>query len=200
MAKVLTLLLISLWEFANILLNIREWERNHLYWSLCQDIDSMYKCNNKKRVAFGLSVWFYHLGVDWSCFTIDLAIESDSNWEYRLKNGSPTLPLSQASKPVASVNFEIPRRFVSNRRHNRQPCHFSSNMFLGNTKTPWVSQAPGWPSGLSIWLLILAQVMISQLVSSSPASSSVLIAWSLLGIHSLPLSAPPCSCSIKINK
>ena len=30
----------------------------------------------------------------------------------------------------------------------------------------------GWLSGLSIWLLISAQVMISQFVRSSPASAS----------------------------
>ena len=39
----------------------------------------------------------------------------------------------------------------------------------------------------------LTQVMISQLVSSSPASGSLLTAWSLLGALSVPLSlsAPP---------
>ena len=41
---------------------------------------------------------------------------------------------------------------------------------------------------LSTWLLILAQVMISQFVRSSPAGASVLTAWSLLGILSLSLS------------
>ena len=33
---------------------------------------------------------------------------------------------------------------------------------------------PGWLSQLSIWLLVLAQVMISQVVSLSPALGSVL--------------------------
>ena len=51
--------------------------------------------------------------------------------------------------------------------------------------------APRWHSRLSVRLLISAQVMISQFVSSSPASGSVLMVQSLLGILSLPLSAPP---------
>ena len=41
---------------------------------------------------------------------------------------------------------------------------------------------PGWPSHLSICLLISAQVMTSRFGSSSPVS-----AWNLLGIPSLPL-------------
>ena len=44
----------------------------------------------------------------------------------------------------------------------------------------WVAQAVKCPT--------LAQVMISQFVSSSPALGSVLTAGSLLGILSLPLS------------
>ena len=49
----------------------------------------------------------------------------------------------------------------------------------------------GWLSRWSIWLLVLAQVMMSQIVSLSPELSSVLTAWSLLGILSLPLSLCP---------
>ena len=50
------------------------------------------------------------------------------------------------------------------------------------------SGAPGWLSQLSLQLLILAQVMISQFMGSSPASGSVLMVWSLLGILCLSLS------------
>ena len=50
--------------------------------------------------------------------------------------------------------------------------------------------ALGWLSQLNIWLLTLAQVMISWFMSSSPTSGSSLTAQSLLGILSLPLSVP----------
>ena len=52
---------------------------------------------------------------------------------------------------------------------------------------------------MSTRLLIWAQVTISLLVGSSPASGSVLAVWSLLGTlsPSLPL---PCSLSLKIRK
>ena len=40
-------------------------------------------------------------------------------------------------------------------------------------------------------LMISARVMVSRLVGSRPASGSALMAWSLLGMLSLPLSAPP---------
>ena len=46
----------------------------------------------------------------------------------------------------------------------------------------WVAQSA------KLWLLISAQVMISWFVGSSPEWSSVLTAWSLLGILSLSLS------------
>ena len=51
--------------------------------------------------------------------------------------------------------------------------------------------APGWLSQLSVRLLILAQVMISQFLSSSPTLGSMLTVQSLLGILSRLLSAPP---------
>ena len=50
------------------------------------------------------------------------------------------------------------------------------------------SAVPGWLSRLSIRLLISAQVMISRFLRSSPVLGSVLTAWSLLRIFSLPLS------------
>ena len=54
--------------------------------------------------------------------------------------------------------------------------------------------APGWFSQLSVRPLILAQVMISQFVSS------VVMVQNLLGIlFSLSLFAPPCSCSLSLS-
>ena len=65
----------------------------------------------------------------------------------------------------------------------------------------WDSGTPGWLSWVSIWLLVLAQVTISQFVKSSPASGFVLTAWSLLAILSLPLSLSlPCLFSLSQNK
>ena len=49
----------------------------------------------------------------------------------------------------------------------------------------WVTQL------VKFQLLIWAQVMISQFVRLSPVSGSVLMAWSLLGIVSPSLFAPP---------
>ena len=47
-------------------------------------------------------------------------------------------------------------------------------------RAAWVAQSVECPTS--------AQVMISQFVSSSPASGSVLAAWSLLGVPFLSLS------------
>ena len=61
--------------------------------------------------------------------------------------------------------------------------------------------APGWLSRFSVRLLVPAQVMISQFVSSSSRSGSVLTVQRLLGILSLPLSVSlPFALSLKINK
>ena len=63
--------------------------------------------------------------------------------------------------------------------------------------------SPGWLCWLSVWLLVLAQDMISQFVSLSPESGSVLTVQSLLGILSLSLSLPRhCSLSrsLQTNK
>ena len=65
--------------------------------------------------------------------------------------------------------------------------------------------APGWLSQLSVLLLVSAQVMISQFMSSRPVLGSVLTARSPLGILSLPLSLPlpysgSLSLSLRINK
>ena len=50
--------------------------------------------------------------------------------------------------------------------------------------------APGWLRRLSVRLSISARVVSSRFVRSSPELGSALAAWSLLGILSLPLSAP----------
>ena len=66
---------------------------------------------------------------------------------------------------------------------------------------------PEWLSWLSVQLLISGQVVISRFMSLSPTWGSVLTVWSLLGILSPSVSAPPphvlflsLSLSLKINK
>ena len=60
---------------------------------------------------------------------------------------------------------------------------------------------PGWLRQLSIRLLTSAHVMISQLVSSSSASRSVLTAWSRLGFLSLlPTRACVHACALSLSK
>ena len=88
-------------------------------------------------------------------------------------------------------------------------CLILVNKFtLDPTQGNHQKEAPGWLSRLSLWLLILTQVMISWFVSSSPVLGSVLTVQILLGILSL-LFAPPqlalslsfsLSLSLKINK
>ena len=51
--------------------------------------------------------------------------------------------------------------------------------------------APGWLSWLSVQLLVLAQVLISQLVRLSPALGSALTVQSLLVVLCLPLCHSP---------
>ena len=63
--------------------------------------------------------------------------------------------------------------------------------------------ASGWLSGLSVQPLVLAQIMISWFMRSSPASGSELTVRLLLGILSPSLSALPLHVlylSLKINK
>ena len=60
----------------------------------------------------------------------------------------------------------------------------------------FVVQVHGWLSWLSIQLFILAQVMVSWFMSSTPALYSVLTAQRLPGILCLPLSL---SLSLKIK-
>ena len=47
---------------------------------------------------------------------------------------------------------------------------------------------PWWLNWLSIWLLVLAQVMISQFVSLSPVLGSMLSAWDSVSLPAPPLS------------
>ena len=60
--------------------------------------------------------------------------------------------------------------------------------------------APGWLSWLSVQILVSARIMISWLMSLSPASGSALTVWSLLGILSLFLSllSLPCSRAVSL--
>ena len=63
-----------------------------------------------------------------------------------------------------------------------------------------VCGAPGWLSRLRVQLLLSAQIVISQCVSSSPASGSVLTVQGLLGISSLSLSLSLPLSQEQINK
>ena len=66
----------------------------------------------------------------------------------------------------------------------------------------WLAWAPGWLSWLSVQLLVLAQVMISRFMSSSPVSGSLLSVQSPLCILCPLLSLPlPCShmCSLSLS-
>ena len=82
---------------------------------------------------------------------------------------------------------------------NKRPCPrilievFSVKMKI--YRSPWLAQS------VSVRLLILAQVMISQLVRLSPTLGCMLIVWSLLEILSPSISIPPlliwvCVCSL----
>ena len=58
---------------------------------------------------------------------------------------------------------------------------------------------PGWLSQI-IWLLILAQVIISQFMGLGPTSGSVLTVWNLLGILSLSLCSSLLVLSFSLSK
>ena len=63
--------------------------------------------------------------------------------------------------------------------------------------------APEWFSQLGNRLLVLARVMISWFVGSSPTSGSKLMVWSLLEILSLSLSlsfCPSSACSLSLSQ
>ena len=64
----------------------------------------------------------------------------------------------------------------------------------------WIKMWLGHLSHLSLCFLILAQIMTSQFGRLSPTSGSMLTAWSLFQILSLPLSLPlPHSCSLSLS-
>ena len=72
--------------------------------------------------------------------------------------------------------------------------------YFGNRSLEMGPGMPGWLSRLSIWLLVLVRVIISQFVGSSPVLGSALTVWSLLGILSLlPLPLHP-TLSLSQNK
>ena len=62
------------------------------------------------------------------------------------------------------------------------------------------SGAPGWLSQLNVQLLISAQVMISRLMGSSPASGSSLAVQNLLGILSLCSPSVPPSLILSLSQ
>ena len=87
------------------------------------------------------------------------------------------------------------------RQKNNPRRNLDSQKEWGASEIVEIVGAPGWLSQLGVQLLVPAQVMISQFVSSSPASGSLLTAQSLPGILSLPLSLCPSSTlSVSQNK
>ena len=73
----------------------------------------------------------------------------------------------------------------ANTRRNKAFRNRKGNNFQPESTYP--AGAPGWLSGLSVQLLISAQVMMSRFVISSPTSGAALPVRSLLGSLSLPL-------------
>ena len=73
-----------------------------------------------------------------------------------------------------------------------EPTGFADGVRSGvkesGVKDNWGLGVPGGLRRLSVRPSISAQVTISRFMRSSPRSDSVLTAWSLLGILSLPLS------------
>ena len=100
-----------------------------------------------------------------------------------------------------SVGLHFPRLLKITRYSSATSLFtYHNGLPVPGKQEPWLG-TPGWLNLLSVQLLILAQVMISQFVSSSPASGSVLTVRSLLGI--LSPSLRPYSTralSLKVNK
>ena len=89
---------------------------------------------------------------------------------------------------LAISKSSLKQRFLSI-HYGKSPFHYRLRIKM---------RMPGWLSQLIIWLLILAQVMISQLVSSSPASGFTL---TVLGF-SLPTSlssSQTCACALSLS-
>ena len=121
-----------------------------------------------------------HLGVQWwgkqACWTLpswNLVQESERQNEY----------------PGGDCNWRVQLL------KKGQQLYFSSWMFP--CRNAWWGAA-GWLSQLSVQFLILAQVIISQFVWSSPALGSPPTTQSLLGISSPSLCPPPAVLSLKI--
>ena len=103
----------------------------------------------------------------------NVTIDALHGWDVGVKRGRRGVLLSIAAKQISPK----PSSFKS--------CYFG---------------APGWFCCLSVRFLILAQVVISWFVGSSPTFVSVLTAWSLLCILSPPPSLPlPCLRSLSQN-
>ena len=106
-----------------------------------------------------------------------------------------------AAGATVSINSGVYSSYASNSlqsRHETQAQDLlteSARLWLAHTTAHRTERsprgAPGWLSRLSVRLLMLAQVMIPRFGSSSSVSGSALAGRSLLGILSLPLSAPP---------
>ena len=109
---------------------------------------------------------------------------------YPWRSISPLLPLHAAG------NHRLNWRSHDGRRLN--PCIITWR----RATLEKLCGAPGWLNRFCDQFLILAQVMISRFLSSSPGSGSALRAWNLHGIISLCLSlSPPTRArSLKINK
>ena len=107
----------------------------------------------------------------------------------------------QWETPVGTV-LQNPRPFLdfTSRSSNRFSC-WRKIPFRGACMAESIKQ-------LSIWLLVSAQVMISQFLGIKPHFSLALLAKSLLGIFSLPVSCPSllcrrmhaCSLPLSLNK
>ena len=123
----------------------------------------------------------------------DRAWAGEGQWEKEAQNLKPT-PGSElsAQSPMWSLNswtvrsWPEPKWMLNQLSHPGAPkMHFNNEFYSANLtfKKSWGT----WVAQSVKHLLILAQVMISWLVRLSPTSGSVLIAWSLFGIFSLPL-------------
>ena len=104
--------------------------------------------------------------------------------------------LSWKERPVCRARFQGRVECVSSRHLGRiqsrtvwSSCHRTTIWIFKYTNVG----APGWLGHLSIWLLVLAQVVISGFVGLSTMSGSVLTLQSFLGIRSPPLSFCPSS-------
>ena len=117
---------------------------------------------------------------------------------------SLSLSLNETFQAAPSGKRPLSRPFESNSKGSQQ--HYPKTrgealytLSCRGIRIPPGLRAPGWCSRSSIRLLISAQVMILQFVSSSPKSGSAPTAQSLFGILSPSLSlslSPPLAHSV----